>query len=181
MKERRDLIDGARPRWLLGLVAAAVILVAGGSAAVADGFLNSRGNTTFFTDTTRPLKDMPTLESLVPMPQNINPMNRKRVRGACDLQVVKGGAPVRRAKGTFNSRLIVLDHLTGTFEIFPLTSGRVKTDAEGGFSFDLEIATELFADGFRAGATSAWALTTVEFKKRKGSFASLDCDVAARR
>lgn len=181
MTERKDLNDRVRPRWLLGLTVAALVLAAGGSAALAEGFLNSRGNTTFFTDTTRLLKDMPTLESLVPMPQNINPMNRKRVRGDCTLQVVKGGAPVRSAKGTFRSQLMVLDHLTGTFEVFPLANGKLKTDAEGGFAFDLEIATALFAEGFRAGDTSAWALTTVEFKKRKGSFASLDCDVAARR
>ena len=181
MRMRRNAIKVAHTLPLLTLVVGSMVSVSGASVVLAEGFLNSRGNTAFLTDKTRLLKDMPRLESLVPMPQNINPQNRKRVRGSCRVQVVKGGAPVRGAKGTYESRLVVLDGLTGSFESFAVASGKLRTDREGGFSFDLEIPTSLFAAGFKSGDTAAWAMTSVEFKKRKGSFASIGCDVGARK
>ena len=162
------------------------LIVALGVAPSAPGFaantvLDNRGDTTFFAETPRLLANFPTLESLVPMPLNINPFNRKRVQQSCAVQVYKRTSPVKGAKGTFSGKLVVMDNSKATFKTVDLASGKFRTDADGNATFEYDIATKLFAEGFKSGSISAWSYARIDFAKRKGSWALLRCGVTARK
>lgn len=151
------------------------------SPGMADSLLDSRGDSAFFSSQSRPLAKFPTLESLVPMPLNINPFNRQRVRVRCVLQVIKRSAPVRGAKGRFAARLVLMDNAAGTFHSTEMTSGKFKSDADGQVIFTFDVPTDMFAQGFRNGEISAWSHASVVFSKRKATYALLRCDVTARK
>jgi hypothetical protein len=159
----------------------AVIAVILGGPVARGSILDSRSDTAFFTEQPRLLAGFPTLESVVPMPQNINPFNRQKVRLNCVVQVIKKNAPVKGAKGTFSAELAAMNNIAGTFDRVVLGSGKFKADSGGRAVFGLNIPTELFADGFKVGDTSAWSYTRVDFTKRKGTYALLTCELAARK
>jgi hypothetical protein len=159
-----------------------VATILGPSVANAAGsLLDSRSDTAFFAETTRLLASFPTLESVVPMPQNINPFNRQRVRLNCVVHVIKRNSPAKGAKGAFSAKLVVMNNTTDTFDTVALGSGKFKANSDGQAAFGLEIPTKLFAEGFKAGDISAWSHTNVDFTKRRGTYALLTCELTARK
>ena len=145
------------------------------------GVLDSRGDTSFFSGEVRPLANFPPLESVVPMPLNINPFNRKRVRQSCTVQVVRRNAPLKSARGEYEAHLVLMDNKAGTFESFELSTGKLRTDPDGEARLEFDIPTDLFAEGFKSGTVSAWSHTRLELTKRKGSFAFLRCGLSAKK
>lgn len=173
-------------RRMRAVFLAIVIVVAAVSTVSAPAFgaqtvLDNNGDTSFFTPTPRPLANFPAFESLVPMPLNINPFNRNRVQQNCVVQAVKKAAPIKGAKGVFAGKLVVMDNSTGTFETVVLASGKFKTNSDGLAVFSYDIATDLFAKGFKSGSISAWSYARVEFAKRKATYGLLHCSVTARK
>ena len=165
----------------LAVLFAGAMLVIVPAREVEAGILDSRGDTSFFSGEVRPLADFPALESVVPMPLNINPFNRRRVRQSCTVQVVRRNAPLKSARGEYVSHLVLMDHRAGTFKSIELSAGKLKTDPGGEARLEFDIATDLFAEGFKSGNVSAWSHTRLEFIKRKGSFAFLRCAVTAKK
>lgn len=163
------------------LVVIALGVMMGPPPARSESQLSSQGDTFFFTTAARPLADFPPLESVVPMPQNINPMNRKKVHEYCSVQVAKRGDPVPSGKGSYVATLVVMDRATKTFTSTTLSSGKIRTGSEGVALFDFIIPTELFASGFKSGDISAWSYARLEFRKRKATYAMLSCDLRAKK
>lgn len=178
---RRRCLNRSYSFFSLVLVVSSGMLLWSGPGFAAGSVLDSPSDTSFFSQDVRPLASTPPLESLVPMPLNINPFNRRKVRESCLVQVIKRTAAVKGAKGTFTAQLMVMSEARGTFVALDLGSGKFKTDRDGRVAFDFDIPTDLFAEGFKQGDISAWAHSRVEFTKRKGTYASLRCDIAARK
>ena len=154
----------------------AVALLLGAFSAVqvsvrADGSNSTShyggGAQLFHADPLCPLKDFPDLESLVPVPTLIDPIEDDLVGFSCYFAVTKDENPVKKATGKFTSKLVVLDNTTGTFETFDIATSKLKTDEFGLGEYNFEIPTALFAVGFKSGDTSAWAHTRLDLKTKK--------------
>ena len=165
-------------RRLSVLLLVLAIVPLGASAA---SVLDHRGDTSFYSPEVRPFENFPPLESIVPMPLNINPFNRQRVRETCVIQAIRQNRPARGVKGVLSAKLLVLDRRSATYSSVDLASSKFKTDDAGQASMTFDVRTDLFAEGFRAGEIGAWSYTVVEFTKRKGTFALLGCDISARK
>ena len=147
---------------ILGLLGVGGVLQAGDGGSqsnLADGF--------FQTSPPCPLRDFPTFEVIVPVPNIIDPFEDDIIPLFCQIRAQKNGQVVKKAKGTFESTLFVLDNTTGMFETFDLGSGKFNTGSTGIDSFDFEIPAPIFADGFESGDVSAWLYTRADFQKKK--------------
>ena len=85
----------------------------------------------------------------------------------CSIVVKKNAKPVKNVKGTFMSELAVIDNNTGEVEMFDLGSGKFQTNEDGFDTFNFEIPTPIFADGFESGDVSAWSYTRADFTNKK--------------
>lgn len=125
------------------------------------------------------LREFPSWEVVVPLP-SIDDLAENGGQGvgarrlgndiiplSCQIEVLKRGKPVNKAKGTFESTLFVLDNNTGTFEAFDLGSKKFRTNSDGIDSVDFEIPASIFADGFESGDVSAWSHTRATSNKKK--------------
>ena len=161
---------------LVGLLA-----VSGGLEAGDSGFQGNLGDSFFQTTSPCPLKEFPTFEAIVPIPNIIDPFDDDIIPLFCQIRAKKKGNPVNKAKGTFSSELYVLHNTTGMFEVIDLGSGKFKTGEEGIDSFELEIPAPLFADGFESGDVSAWSYTRADFTKKKGDTAEMLCNSSGNK
>jgi hypothetical protein len=126
--------------------------------------------------------EFPPFESLVPIPNVIDPFAQQMVFFSCFVDARKNGNGVKKVKGVFETDLIVLDNLTGETDRFPVGSGKFKTNSDGQALFDFEFPTEIFADGFESGDVSAWSYTRTDFtNKKKVDNAGLQCGKSASR
>ena len=148
-----------------------LFLLLGVTAANADGSIfhgmGGGGAQEFFADPPCKLKQFPDLEVLVPIPSIIDPFEEDLVQIFCQVTVQKNNQPVKKARGNFESELVIIDNNTGFTERIPLGDGSFKTNAAGFDVFDFEIPTPIFADGFESGDVSAWSYTRTSFKKKK--------------
>ncbi len=129
-----------------------------------------------------PVNQFPTFESIVPVPAIIDPFEEDFIPFFCQIQVDRKGNPVKKAKGTFETDLIVIDNVTGEAETFPIRSGKFKTGSNGIDTFDFDIPAELFADGFESGDVSAWSYTRSDFtNKKRADNASVSCGTSSSK
>lgn len=134
------------------------------------------GKATFFASPPCPVKQFPTFESIVPVPNIVDPFQQDLIPMFCQVEVTREGKGVKKAKGTFETELVVIDNNTGEAESFPIGSGKFKTNSLGRDSFDFDLPAELFADGFESGDVSAWSYTRTDFtNKKKGNQANVSC------
>ena len=123
-----------------------------------------------------PMNQFPTFEAVVPVPSTIDPFNQDLLSVFCQVNVTRKGNPVKQAKGTFDSELLVTDPETGLIETFDLGAGKFNTDADGHADLQFDIPTELFADGFESGDISVWSHTRTDFtNKKKADNATVQC------
>ncbi len=159
-------------------ITAAALTLALATAAIAGqgGVQDGVGANFFHTSSPCPTRDFPTFEAIAPIPSIIDPFEQDLIPVFCSIQVVKNGNPVQNVRGNFESELVVRDNNTGNLEVFPLDSGRFKTDSDGFADFDFEIPAPIFADGFESGDVSAWSYTRSDFtKKKKANSANIVC------
>lgn len=129
-----------------------------------------------------PVKRFAAFESIAAVPATFDPNAEDRVVITCRIQVFKNGEGVRRAKGTFEGYVFVIDTDTGLGENTFLQTGRFKTDSEGLGTFDYEISGALFADGFESGDTQAWSHTRASFtNNKKADNAWISCGTSTDR
>lgn len=131
-----------------------------------------------------PVNQFPTLESLVAVPMVTDPfeIEERFIPMFCQVQVDRNGQPVERAKGKFETFLLLLDHVTGSFSQRRIDRGKFATSSQGSDSFEFDLPAELFADGFESGDVSAWSYTRTDFRNRKGATdAVLNCSARGSR
>ena len=139
----------------------------------------TQGNNGFFTQPPCPVNQFPTFESIAPIPKVVDPFEEDFVPVFCQIQVSEEGKGVRKAKGRFTADLLVLDNNTGVGESFSIDRGRFRTNNQGQDSFDFQIPTEIFADGFESGDVSAWSYTRADFTNRKtANNVSMSCNTS---
>ena len=175
-----------KSRWLVVAVAPLALAMwapVTWSAATGDsGFQDNSGRSFFSASPPCPVKEFPTFESIAPVPAIIDPFEQDIIPVFCGIQVRKQGKPVNKARGTFDADLIVLNNDTGDFGIFPLDSGKFKTNSSGIANLDFEIPAPLFADGFESGDVSAWSYTRADFRnKKKADNATMSCDIGSSK
>ena len=157
-------------RRLAGALGLALLALAAMPAAGGDNQSQSIfGSDFFLADTPCPVNNIPTFESIVPIPPIIDPFEDDFIPVFCQVQVSKNNTGVRKAKGKFTAELLVLDNNTGMTDSFSIDRGRFTTNASGFAGFDFEIPTEIFADGFESGDVSAWSYTRADFTNRKNA------------
>lgn len=168
---------------LAALVALAALALVPATGWAGDFKSQSTFGSSFFSASPPcPVNQFPTLESIVPMPQILDPFEEDLIPMFCQVQVAKGEKPVKKVKGTFFADLIVLDNETGELERFPVKSGRFKTNRDGISEFDFDLPAEIFADGFESGDVSAWSYTRTSFSnKKKGDRAAVSCGKGVSR
>lgn len=169
-------------KTILSLVAVAILFALGTAYAGDFKSQTTFGSNFFNSSPPCPLRDFPTFENIAPVPSVFDTDIFDDAFFQCFVDVQKKGKGVNKAKGTFETELIVRHNTTGMFEIFPIDSGKFKTNDEGFDSFDFDIPTELFADGFESGDTSAWSYTRADFtNKKKADSAAVQCGKGASR
>lgn len=167
-----------QPCTIILTVALAVLLATNSIPALAGAALNQDigGSNFFATFPDFPAKRIPTLEMVTPIVSILDPFDSAVTKVTCFIITLRGGDPVKKVKGKYNSELIVRDNRTGDFESFEIGSGRFKTNKEGRAMFDLDIPTAIFADGFESGDVSAWSYTRTDFTNgKKLSVTNVDC------
>lgn len=128
------------------------------------------------------VKSFPTFETLAPVPSIFDIDLNDDAFFQCFVDVFNGEKGTKKAKGTWTTEVIIRDNNTGRLEVFPIGSGKFKTDSKGQDEFDFDIPTELFADGFESGDVSAWSYTRSDFtNKKKATNASVQCGKGASR
>lgn len=139
-------------------------------------FLQTVGSNFFSASPPCPVKKFPSFENLVPIPSLFDPDIEDSAFLFCQVDLHNGEDGVKKAKGKWQSEIIMRDNLSGDVETFPIDSGRFKTNSDGFADFDFEIPSELFADGFESGDVSAWSYTRSDFTNRKkASSGSVRC------
>lgn len=174
-----------RPRIAVLPLVAVLILLGLGTAPThaGDFFTQTRFGSDFFSASPPcPVRDIPTFETIAPVPSIFDTNLNSTAFFQCFVQVERNEKPVKKAKGTFETELIIRHNDTGMLEVFPIMSGKFKTDSDGRDEFDFDIPTELFADGFESGDVSAWAYTRSDFtSKKKADNAWVQCGKGASR
>lgn len=169
----------------VGSAAGILVLALISSGALHAGDFESQftGGSNFFSSSPPcPVRQFPTFESLVPVPAIVDPFAQDLIPMFCDVQVSREGKGVKKAKGKFEADLIVIDLDTGISQSFPIASGDFKTNKDGLSSFDFDLPSELFADGFESGDVSAWSYTRTDFSnKKKSDSTSVSCVTGASR
>lgn len=174
------------PRKILIPAALSLGLLVLGAPAVDAGDIRSQsasGNTFFNASPPCPVKQFPTFESIAPIPGIVDPFEDDVIPFFCQIRVDKRpNVPRKNAKGMYTTEVVVRNNNTGSVQSFPVDSGRFKTNANGFDSFDFEIPTEIFADGFESGDVSAWSYTRADFtNKKKASGGSLNCGTSTSK
>lgn len=167
--------------WASAVLLATLTVSPVAALAADSGFANNNGASVFFSDEPLLLRKFPTLESVVPVPSIADPSGQGAIRVSCRVSAKDDGAPIKGAKGNYRAELFVIDRDTGMSEIFPLQSGAFRTKANGVRRFHFEIPPAIFAEGFESGDISAWSYTRTDYKKKKGTFGALDCDVTVMK
>lgn len=164
------------------LMALAAFLAPRGGRA-GDRFSQTTFGSNFFSSSPRcPVNQFPTFEAIAPVPSVFDFDANPDAIFTCLVDVQKNGKGVNRAKGTFETELIVRDNITGMLETFGIDSGKFKTDSNGQDAFDFEIPAAIFADGFESGDVSAWSYTRADFtNKKKATNASVQCGKSASK
>ncbi len=165
-------------RVFLGLVAFALC---GGIAAYAgqSGFQQNFGSSFFIVDDPCPARQFPTFESLVPVPAIVDPF-AEDIIVFCQFFADDDKGPKKGVKISYETDLIVIDNNTGEVMYAPIEQGRGRTKKNGVGSFDFELPTELFADGFESGDVSAWSYTRTNYKgTKKVQQGGVSCDTGS--
>ena len=155
-----------RPRPMALLLAAAILTTTAGEAG-ENKTQFTLGSNFFNISPPCPVNQLPTFESIAPVPAIFDPLEQDLVSFFCDIQVTRNGNGVGNAKGRYTSEVVVRDNNTGQFQSFPVDNGRFKTDSSGRGGFDFKIPTDVFVDGFESGDVSAWSYTRADFSNRK--------------
>ena len=159
-----------------------LVLVAAALPAGDNKFQDSFGSQFFASDPACKAKQLPTFESLIPIPSFVDPFEQDLIPFFCQVQTSMEGKAKKGVKGSYTSELIVRDNRTGETESFPAGSGRFRTNRDGFDSFDFDIPSELFADGFESGDVSAWSYTRTDFTGRKQvNTASVSCGTSSSK
>ncbi len=143
-----------------------VVLGLCGSVAALAGqnvFQFNAGSSFFNSDKPCPARQIPTFEALIPIPNIFDPFEKDFIPGFCEFSFQKKGRDLKGVKTKTSVRLFVLDNNSGEFEEFDLGTFRTKSNSEGRSSFDFDIPSEIFADGFESGDVSAWSYTRTDF------------------
>ncbi len=159
------------------LAAVALMVVSVGTALAGDSHSQSTFGSNFFAASPNcPVRQFPTFESLVPVPGIVDPFEEDLIPIFCDVTVTRDGKGVKKAKGKFETQLIVRDNATGETETFDLGDEPFSTDKDGRATIDFDLPVEIFADGFESGDVSAWSYTRTTFtNKKRASIASQGC------
>lgn len=155
------------PSWTVAIAVLLAPLLATAAPAGDFAFQNTFGGNFFSVSPPCPVKQLPTFESLVPVPGFVDPFEQDLIPFFCSVDVFSEGKGVKKAKGKYEVDLVVRDNNTGELESFPVKSGRFKTNRDGEAQFDFDLPAELFADGFESGDVSAWSYTRTDFTNRK--------------
>ena len=171
-------------RWSKPLIVAVLSIVVLSMAAFAgesqSGF--SFGAEFFAASTPCPARELPTFESIVPVPGLFDPFEQDALTMFCQVHLTREGKDVRGVKGKHTTELVVRDNDTGELESFPVGSGKFRTKSGGKAVFEFDLPAELFADGFESGDVSAWSYTRTDFTNRKRvSQAQADCSTSTSK
>ncbi len=154
-----------------------------GAAWAGDFFFQATIGSNFF-DTSPPcrINEFPTFEMITPVPAIFDPSAHDSASFLCIVDVEKNQKGVKKAKGVWETEVVMRDNRTGQIDTLFIDSGKFKTDSDGSDDFDFEIPTPIFADGFESGDVSAWSYTRVNFtNKKKADSASVQCGKSASR
>ena len=175
------MVPGARNCGIVLLVLALSMLAlpVGAGDSRAQGTF---GGNFFSASPPCPAKQLPTFESLVPVPGIVDPFEQDVISMFCQIQADREGKGVKKVNGKYETDLIVVNTSTGEAESFSIASGRFKTNKDGRANFDFDIPADLFADGFESGDVSAWSYTRTDFtNKKKVGGTSVSCNSSTTR